>query len=59
MAKFGVYQLSTVFGPRLRAETNDLREAREEMERLSQENRSGMFIVRKIYDYGKKELLCR
>lgn len=48
MTKFGVYQLSTVFAPMLRAEANDIREAREKMERLSQGNRSGMFIVRKI-----------
>ncbi len=48
MEKFGVYQLSTVFKPRLRDKADTIREAREKMERLSWENRSGMFIIKPL-----------
>lgn len=48
MARFGVYQLSLVFKPRLRVEADGVREAREKMERLSWENRSAMFIIKHI-----------
>ena len=47
-AKFGVYQLSMVLKPRLRAKADSVHEAREKMERLSWENRSGMFIIKPI-----------
>lgn len=46
--RFGVYQLSTVMEPRLRATADTIREAREKMEQLSWENRSGMFVIKRM-----------
>jgi hypothetical protein len=48
MEKFGVYKLSTVLGTRLRDKADTFREAHEKMERLSWENRSGMFIIKPL-----------
>lgn len=48
MEKFGVYQLSTVFKPRLRAKADTIPKAHEKMERLSWENRSGMFVIKPL-----------